>query len=286
MDTAKPRELFEQARAAWDAERWQTAADRYEELLGRLPDHPRSAEWWYDAALAHKFLRNWDKAYTLGREAAARSPRGEGDPAFWNLGIAATVKREWAVARDAWEGFGITIPEGEGEIVGSFGRCCVRLSTDTGHEVVWGVRLCPTRARVISVPVSPGRRFGEVVLHDGEPRGERTTDGRTHSVFDELLLFEPSGLSTHTVTVSAAAASDIDALERDFTERGYGAEPASSFELICSCCSTGTHPQTRSVHPGTQKVSLAAPGPEIPALLNAWASASPGRSWEKLTLAG
>jgi tetratricopeptide (TPR) repeat protein len=158
MHKDEAAELYEQARAAWAAEEWHVAADRYEELLGHLPDVPPSAVWWYDAALAHKFLRNWDKAFSLGREAAARAPRGEGDPAFWNLGIAAIVLREWSVARDAWTGFGITMPEGEGEIVGRFGMCCVRLDTDGEREVVWAVRLCPTRARVVSIPVSCRRR--------------------------------------------------------------------------------------------------------------------------------
>lgn len=280
------RELLGRAHAAWEAEEWQLAADRYEELLGGFPDTPSSAVWWYDAALAHKFLRNWDKAFSLGREAAARAPRGEGDPGFWNLGIAATVLREWAAARDAWTGFGITMPEGEGEIVGRFGMCCVRLDTDGEREVVWAARLCPTRARIVSVPVTPGRRFGEVVLHDGEPKGKRIVDEREHSVFDEILLFEPSDLPTHTLTVSAGAASDIDELEAAFADRGYGAEPASGFQLLCACCSEGSTTQTRSVHAGTQRVSVAAPPDEIPGTLDAWAAAGPERSWTDLAMIG
>jgi hypothetical protein len=202
-------------------------------LLGFLPDTLSSAAWWYDVAWAHKFLGNWDKAFSLCREAAARVPRGEGDPAFWNLGIAATALREWAVARNAWIGFGVAMPEGGGEIVGRFGMCCVRPDTEGEREVVWAARLCPTRARVVSVPVTTGRRFGEVVLHDGEPKGERIVDGRGHSVFDEL--------------------------EAVFAARGYGAEPASSFQLIRACCSEGGQEQAPSIQAGTQQVSVAAP---------------------------
>ncbi|WP_327723937.1 hypothetical protein [Streptomyces europaeiscabiei] len=119
----------------------------------------RARSWWYDAALGHKFLRNWDKAYELGIQAAARAPRGEGDPAYWNLGIAATIRRDWAAARDAWTGFGIELPDGEGEIDGRFGQACVRLDTDGRREVVWIDRLCPTRGRVMNVPVTGGRRY-------------------------------------------------------------------------------------------------------------------------------
>jgi len=89
-------------------------------------------------------------------------------------------------------------------------------------------------------------------------------DGRGHSVFDEILLFEPSDLLTHTVTVSAGAVSDIDELESVFAARGYGAEPASSFRLNCACCSEGSQQQARSVHAGTQQVSVAAPMDEAP----------------------
>jgi hypothetical protein len=278
--------LLEQAREAWEAEQWQLSADRYEGVLRHFPDEEPSGIWWFDAALAHKFLRNWDKAFELGTEAAARAPRGEGDPAYWNLGIAATVLREWSAARDAWTGFGITLPEGEGEIVGRFGMACIRLETAGEYEVVWAQRLCPTRARVVSVPVTPGRRFGEVVLHDGAPTGERIVDGRSHSVFDEIMLFEASDLPTHTVTLTVPAAGDLEALVELFAERGLGAEPLSSVNLLCKCCSEGSHQQQRSVRAGTQQVSLAAPVDEVKRLLDAWTGSGPGRDWQALELIG
>jgi hypothetical protein len=278
--------LLKQARSAWEAEQWQLSADRYEEVLRHFPDEKPSAIWWFDAALAHKFLRNWDKAFELGREAAARVPRGEGDPAFWNLGIAATVLRDWAVARDAWAGYGIELPKGEGEIVGRFGMACVRLETDGHYEVVWAERLCPTRARVVSVPVTAGRRFGEVVLHDGAPTGERVVEGRKHSVFDEILLFEPSALPTHSVTLTVPAPEDLEELIASFAALGLGAEPASSVNTLCKCCSEGSHEQQRSVNAGTQQVSLAAPVDRVQDLLDAWSRGGAARQWQGLTLIG
>ncbi|PYC79578.1 hypothetical protein C7C46_14360 [Streptomyces tateyamensis] len=285
MRKDEAKALLEQAGEAWDAEQWQLSADRYEEVLRHYPDEKPSGIWWFDAALAHKFLRNWEKAFELGKEAAARAPRGEGDPAYWNLGIAATVLRDWPAARDAWSGFGIELPDGEGEIVGNFGMACVRLETAGEQEVVWVQRLCPTRARVVSVPVTPGRRFGEVVLHDGAPVGDRVVDGQRHGVFEEIMLFEPSALPTHTVTLTAPAPADLEALVELFAERGFGAEPASSVNLLCKCCSEGSHEQQRSVRAGTQQVSLAAPAAEVGTLLDAWAAGGPGRAWQDLDLA-
>jgi tetratricopeptide (TPR) repeat protein len=278
--------LIERAYEAWDAEDWPAAAGLLEQVLAHFPDAPRSEVWWYDAALAHKLLRNWAKAYELGREAAARAPRGEGDPAYWNLGIAATIQRDWATAREAWAGFGIELPDGEGEIDGRFGPACVRLDTGGKREVVWIDRLCPTRGRVMNVPMTPGRRFGEIVVHDGEPKGERVVDGVTFPVFDELLLFEASELPTLEVVVDAGAAADLQALVGLFLEHGYGAEPASAVHVMCACCSEGTHEQDRTVHAGAQPVALAAPEEEARRLLEQWAGqTAAGRSWKGLTAA-
>ncbi|MFF3452635.1 tol-pal system YbgF family protein [Streptomyces sp. NPDC002667] len=287
MRKSEARKLIGEAREAFDAGEWQRSADLHEQVLAHFPDEEPSAVWWYDAALAHKFLRDWEKALDLGREAAARSPRGEGDPAYWNLGIAATILRDWATARDAWSGFGIELPGGEGEIDGRFGAACVRLDTDGQREVVWIERLCPTRGRVVNVPVTGGRRYGEIVVHDGEPKGERVHDGTAFPVFDELTLFEASPLPTLEVTVAAGEAGDLEALLALFTEHGFGAEPASSVRLLCACCSEGTHQQEREVLAGAQAVSLAAPEPQARLLLERWAGERAiGRSWSGLAGVG
>lgn len=287
VEKSEAKRLIEQAYEAWEAEEWLRAAELFERVLAHFPDVEPSAVWWYDAALAHKFLRDWQKAYELGREAAARAPRGEGDPAYWNLGIAATIRRDWATARDAWTGFGIELPDGEGEITGRFGHACVRLDTGGEQEVVWIERLCPTRGRVLNVPVTGGRRYGEIVVHDGAPNGERIVDGRTFSVFDELLLFEASELPTLEVTVAAGERADLEALVGLFTEHGYGAEPASSVRMLCACCSEGTHEQQRSVEAGAQRLSLAAPPEEARRLLEEWATGTAtGRTWSGLEPVG
>ncbi|MBC9716600.1 tetratricopeptide repeat protein [Streptomyces sp. TRM66268-LWL] len=286
MEQAEAGKLVGRAQEAWDREEWLEAAQLYERVLAHYPDEEPSAAWWYDAALAYKFLRNWAKAHELGREAAARAPRGAGDPAYWNLGIAATVRRDWATARDAWQGFGIRLPDGEGEITADFGVACVRLDTGGEQEVVWVRRLCPTRGRVLNVPATKGRRFGEIVVHDGVPNGERTYGKSTVAVFDELLLLEPSELPTLHVTVHAPQAADLDALVEAFSVRELGAEPAGSFHALCSCCSTGTvdcDEQAAPTRAGTQKVWLAAPEAEARELLDDWAAQDEGgRSWSGL----
>ncbi|MGN9776810.1 tetratricopeptide repeat protein [Micromonospora sp. H33] len=276
------RALYERARQAWEAQDWPVAAELWERLVRRYPDIPEAEAWWYNAALAHKFLRNWAKAYELGREAAARAERGTEDPAYWNLGIAATIMGDWATARDAWRGYGLTLPDGAGEIVEDFGVAPIRLDPAGRAEVVWTRRLCPTRAKVLNVPTpESGRRFGEIVVHDGAPNGERQVDGQTFPVFDELLLLRESPLPTSSVRIAAATVDDVHALVAVFAEREYGAEPASGVRAICACCSEGSvaADPNHAVH-GEQWVSLAAPPDEIPGLLDGWRAAAPDRrSW-------
>ncbi|MCW3842120.1 tetratricopeptide repeat protein [Micromonospora yasonensis] len=274
------RELLKAAYEAWDAQHWAVAGEQLERLVRRHPDHPHAAVWWYDAALAHKFLRNWAKAYELGREAAARAERGNQDPAYWNLGIAATIMEDWATARDAWRGFGLAIPDGDGEIEANLGTTPIRLECG---EVVWARRLCPARARVLNVPTpESGRRFGEVVVHDGAPNGERTVGDRSFPVFDELLLFRASDLPTATVEVSAGTPEDVRALAALFDEHGYAAEPSSGVRMVCSCCAGGSLAQNADHQvAGGQRVHVAAPADRVAGLMDAWCADAPERrrSW-------
>ncbi|MBB5874452.1 hypothetical protein F4553_007886 [Allocatelliglobosispora scoriae] len=273
-------ELVEQARVAWEAQDWMRSAALYQRLAIEAPNDRRVGDWWYDAALAQKFLRNWAEAYRLGILAAANAPRGRQDPAFWNLGIAATIQRDWATARDAWAGFGITMPPGEGPIEGRFGRACVRITGTDGQEVVWVERLCPTRARVVNVPFDTSRRYGEIVVHDGEPKGDRVIDGQTYRVFDELVLFEASDLATLAVTVTVTGQGDLDELADRLGALGFGFEPMGNGEILCKCCSEGTVNHRRAELSGEQRCLVAAPLEQAREILDAWRG--PTRTWTDL----
>jgi hypothetical protein len=277
-------ELVRQAEAAWQAEDWAESASLYEQAATQAPSDPRIADWWYDAALGQKFLRNWSEAHRLGIAAAAHTPRGRQNPAFWNLGIAATIQRDWATARDAWEGFGVAMPPGDGPIEGNFGRACVRLNSASGAEVVWVERLCPTRARVVNVPFDTSRRYGEIVVHDGEPKGDRVVGDRTYRVFDELLLFEPSDLPTLAVTVTVADPADLDALADLFGASSFGFEPVGNGQVLCRCCSEGSIEQDQPELSVVQQCLVAAPLDRAREVLDTWHIPA-ARSWTNLHLA-
>lgn len=274
--------LVEAGYAAWEAEDWPTAGRLLAQAAEEADQH-RQAELWFDAALACKFARDWPKAHEFGRHAVALASRGEQDPAFWNLGIAATALRDWPTARDAWAGYGVELPPGEGEIVEDLGPTCVRIETGGGQEVVWARRLCPTRARVISVPFHASRRFGEIVLHDGVPNGERVVQGTRFPVFDEIMLFTVSDMPTLSARVTSGEVADTEALADLFADQEFGAEVMSSRSVLCKCCSEGTVTQEPTVEAGSQWVLLGAPEDAARGLLEAWRSAAPhARSWSGL----
>ncbi|KRV47130.1 hypothetical protein AQ490_10350 [Wenjunlia vitaminophila] len=304
---------------------WRQATDRaftlirdgrYEDagaLLTRAADlEPWLSESWFNLALLHKFRHDWEQARAAGLRAVALLDRGTGAPDWWNLGIAATALQDWPLARRAWQAYGLRLPDqvgGEGAAVDAplqapLGSAAVRLSPEGESEVVWGRRLDPARTEVLSIPLpSSGRRWGEVVLHDGVPHGERVVSrGAVYPVFDEIELWAPSPVPTYLVLLEAATREDRDAMERLAADAGYAAEDwSSSVRLLCRTCSESRmpaddrhfehhdpHDQGEPGHPGRlshrsasgpwvpeRECGIAAPAGLVRGLLDGWVADSP-----------
>jgi hypothetical protein len=282
LSGAEAMELLQRGEDASEVQDWPLVAACYEEFLTAFPDTPISAELWFDAALANKFLRNWPKAYELGRQAALRAGAPEGNPAWWNLGIAATMVGDWGTAREAWTNYGVPLHPGEGEIEDGFGTALVRLDPDGDAEVVWVRRICPARARILSVPYGE-RRFGEIVVHDGAPTGERRVDGHAFAVFDELALWQASTTPTWRAQVSAPDPWDMADLADAFDGRGLAMEPVDSITFHCSCCGLGSLEVNHTVLAGARDVLLAAPDEQTATgILTDWAVAGSQRAWHAI----
>ncbi|WP_179816316.1 tetratricopeptide repeat protein [Allostreptomyces psammosilenae] len=209
-------------------------------LLLRAADlEPWLSDSWFNLALLHKFRRDWEQARAAGLRAVALLGRDRGAPDWWNLGICATALQDWPLARRAWQAYGLKVASGDGPVDHPLGSTPVRLSPQGESEVVWGRRLDPARVEVLSIPLpSSGRRWGEVVLHDGVPNGERVTDGIGYPVFDEIELWAPSPVPTFVVVLQAATPEDRDELEEAVAAAGYAAEDwTSSVRLLCRDCS-------------------------------------------------
>jgi hypothetical protein len=281
-----------------------SAAQAYRRALAL---DPGSSLALYNLGLIHKWDGEWEQAFDCYLQAAELIGPREAEPAWWNLGIAATALRRWDVARRAWRTYGLDVPgdEGDGPIETDFGFTPVRLlppgdgdgdgsaGGDGGagggrREVVWGRRIDPSRVRIDSIPFpESGHRWGDIVLHDGSPNGYRELSGRTLPVFDELVRWEPSDVPTVQVSVSATDKADIESLLREITEAGHAAEDwTRNVRTLCTSCSEGivhTEHTDDALASGTQHyLGIAAPLPAATDLVTAWAS-SPGRNLHTLT---
>jgi hypothetical protein len=286
-----------QAYAAWEAQDWDRAAALLDQLLevaaregfGERSGRKELAGWAFDLALAHKFRRDWPAARETGRRVAELAGADEGEPAWWNLGIAATALHDWPLARECWTRYGVDVPPGVGPPDGDLGQTPVRLRTsDGGAEVVWCRRVDPARARVLSIPVAgSGRRWGEVVLHDGVPNGSRVVDGDECPVFDEIELWQPSDVAVQSVRVRVAADADLEALHELADLAEVAVERWDTLARVCQACSEGRLDQTAARHEhgadtpgdgfGRFHLGVAADRARTDRLLAAWVAAEPAR---------
>jgi hypothetical protein len=195
---------------------------------------------WFNLSLVHKRLHQWEECLRCTERVVALDPSEDG--AWWNMGIAATALRDWPAARRGWRGHGITLPEDDGPIEGNFGITPVRLDPDGSAEVVWCQRIDPARALIRSIPLpESGHRWGDIILHDGEPKGERIAFGRTYPVFDELERWQPSETPTLRVEVVAGTPADSESLVDLFDRNGLAAEDWSgNIRRLCRACSEGS----------------------------------------------
>ena len=193
----------------------------------------------YNLALLYKYEGRWRESLAYNQRSAQLDPDDEGS--WWNLGIAATALGDWAEARRAWTACGIDCPPGDGAPEFNWAASPVRLDPDGQGEVVWARRLDPARARIENVPLPTSPfRWGDVVLTDGAPDGQRIVEGRVYSVFNVLQRLAPSGFRTFVIEIATSQQDALDALEAYASGLGGAAEGwGTSTRILCAECSRG-----------------------------------------------
>jgi hypothetical protein len=132
---------------------------------------------------------------------------------------------------------------------------------------------------IVSVPSRrSGRRFRDVILHDGAPHGTRVRDGREYPVFDELELFERSPYETTELDLFAPTEADRDALFEAVAGVDGAIEDWTESRWVCRACSDGGGAHQSDPPPGwisTRRIAIAAKtSDELRARIVAWAAAS------------
>ena len=268
---------------------------------------PDSFGAWFQAGLHSKARRDWQVSFERHRKAdqlygPLQAEEFEGDnPAAWNLGIAATALGDWETARYAWTRYGVQGVSGGSEpINGAFGTAPIRLNPDRPSlslqvvpdfgvtEVVWCRRLSPAHAAIVSVPMpESGHRFGDIVLHDGEPKGTRRNGEVEVSVFDEIDRLHCSEASTWQVLVESASPGDTAVLGDLADHHDLGADDWSAMRMLCSDCSHGPsdpdhqHPPVSS---GTLRLGLGGPEAAVAQFLEEWSSSRPHLDIQEIEL--
>jgi hypothetical protein len=232
----------------------------------------------YNLGLLFKHQKNWEESLDYNRQATALDATNE--PAWWNMGIAATALGRWDLARAAWRGFGIPIPDGDGPIDFPCGYGPIRLNPDTEGEVVWAHRLDPARAEIANIPFpESGHRWRDIVLTDGQPVGYRTVNGKEIPVFNALQLLQPSPFGTFVARVAMPDSPDrVKQLAEQAARAGGSAEDwSTSIRIICRACSEGrpheVHDNHAAPEDGVHLIAIAARDREHATdILHAWES--------------
>lgn len=227
----------DKAGALIDERRFREAIAPAAEACRLCPDW---ADAWCNYAVALKHEQQWEACLKACDRALALDAENRGG-LHWNAGIAATALGDWSRARAAWTAYGIELPPGDGPLEMKLGMAGVRVALDGTPEVVFGIRIDPCRARLVSVPLPASKhRYGDIVLHDGEARGKRRVGEREITVFDELLLLAPSSYGTWTVEATCRTPHERDALLALFDDVDGAIEDwTESLELMCAQCSLG-----------------------------------------------
>jgi tetratricopeptide (TPR) repeat protein len=217
----------------------------------------------YSLGLLFKQQCRWKESLQYNRQATSLDP--EYQPAWWNLGIAATALSHWQVARSAWRGFGIDVPNGKGPLDFPCGHTPIRINPEGQAEVVWAYRLDPARACLTNIPFpESGYRWQDVVLNDGAPTGFRKSEGLEYPVFNALALLKRSKFATFVAHIRMPnKRAYIDDLSERATELAGNAEDwSTSTAMICKACSEGRphemHDTKRKPPKGAHMVGIAA----------------------------
>lgn len=268
-------EYNERGNACREAGNWQAAIELYEQAAALAPTWSSPA---YNLGLVYKYQNRWKESLKYNQRAVKLNPKDEA--AWWNLGIAATALGDWTTARAAWKGFGIDVPAGRGPLDFPCGIGPIRLNPDGPHaEVVWAERLCPARARVLSIPLAEsGHRWKDVVLNDGAPVGHRMYRGQEVPVFNELDRLEESVFGTYLAEVALPnEAANVERLmELSVEQDGIGVEDwTTSIHLLCKACSEGRphdgHDHNLAPPEGVRRIAFAATSvKDVRRLLKAW----------------
>lgn len=163
--------------------------------------HPGDTALRFNLGVVHKIAGEWAAAKACFEQVLQH--HGDDKATRWNLGVVCTALEDWAGARGAWAALGFTLPPGDGD----FGSPGEPTAVELGNEVVWGLRLCPARVELRTLPYGDAANFGDVLLIDGVSlRKTPYPDGTEGPILPVLAVLSAVGTRTHRITVDSRQA--------------------------------------------------------------------------------
>lgn len=203
--TPEVQQLFERAMEYDRTGDVYNAVKLYKRVMKLAPEWDKP---YYHLSIIYKYRNEWKPSLHYSQKAIEINPTEE--DAWWNLAIAATALKKWQAASDAWNQLGYDVHDQKIRAETELQMIALRINRQQ-PEIVWARSLDPARARIESIPhPSSGRRYAEVVLHDGKQQGWYVADGKQFPVFDELQQVESSKYHTYAVL--------LDTPQRDAAE--------------------------------------------------------------------
>jgi tetratricopeptide (TPR) repeat protein len=208
----------------------------YEQILSEKEDWATAH---YNLGLIYKYRNDWHKSYHHNKRAVELDPKM--DAAQWNLGIAATMLKDWKLARQCWNFFGMNYEIIDYDTAGKLADVCIRISPNAEAETVWATRICPARAIIKNIPLPESEhRFKDMVLNDGAPNGYRMSEGQEYPVLDEIQHLSSSDYQTYSIKCKLISEAQFEDLQQRCWKSDIAIENwTTSVQMLCKQCSEG-----------------------------------------------
>lgn len=264
--------LLDQAVKAYDLGDKDEAIRIYQNVLSEKED---LSTVHYSLGLIYKYKNEWDKSYFHNKRAVELAPKMEA--AQWNLGIAATMLKDWQLARQCWNFFGMKYEIINEDTAGKLADVSIRISPNANAETVWATRICPARAIIKNIPLPESEhRFKDMVLNDGAPNGYRTSEGKEYPVLDEIQHLSKSDYQTYSVKCKLISKAEFEDLQQRCWKSDIAIENwTTDVQMLCKQCSEGkpheSHDHDLKSTNGENKIALASTSQEtLVSVLEAW----------------
>lgn len=182
----------------------------------------------------YKCRQEWKPALHYNKKAIALDPSNR--EAWWNVGLSAAALKMWRTAQNVWNKFDAAPIPGV--------PVSVRCSYAGQFELLWVIPLDPVRAIVKSIPhPAADRRYGDIILFDGQIIGYNIAERRKIPVYEERGLFKRSLYQTYSCYLHTSDEDDVKILERICQDADLGFEVWSNATRVMAPQNSGVFPE-------------------------------------------